>query len=55
MRRALDESVIECVKTTIRFYKDVFAHSYFIAGDYDELRGPVHARYRGRLAVTTAA
>jgi acetyl-CoA carboxylase, biotin carboxylase subunit len=35
MRRALDEFVIEGVKTTIPFYREIFAHSNFIAGDYD--------------------
>jgi acetyl-CoA carboxylase biotin carboxylase subunit len=35
MRRALDEFVVEGLKTTIPFFREIFAHSNFIAGDYD--------------------
>ncbi len=35
MRRALDEIVIEGVKTTIPLHKKIFSHSNFISGDID--------------------
>jgi len=35
MRRALDEMVIEGVKTTISLHKRIFSHSNFISGDID--------------------
>ena len=35
MRRALDEIVIEGVKTTISLHKRIFSHSNFISGDID--------------------
>jgi len=35
MRRALDEMVIEGVKTTIPLHKRIFSHSNFISGDID--------------------
>ncbi|MBI1852237.1 MAG: acetyl-CoA carboxylase biotin carboxylase subunit [Planctomycetes bacterium] len=35
MRRSLDEFIVEGLKTTIPFYREIFAHSNFIAGDYD--------------------
>jgi len=35
MRRALDEFIIEGVKTTIPFHQAVLSHPQFMAGDYD--------------------
>ncbi len=35
MRRALDELIIEGVKTTVPLHKRIFNHSSFIAGEYD--------------------
>jgi acetyl-CoA carboxylase biotin carboxylase subunit len=35
MRRALDEFVIEGVKTTIPLLQDVFSHLHFIRGEVD--------------------
>ncbi len=35
LRRALDEYVVEGVKTTIPFHRSIVGHSNFIAGDYD--------------------
>jgi len=35
MRRALEEFIIEGVKTTIPFYKSVFSSPNFISGEYD--------------------
>ena len=35
MRRALDEFIIEGVKTTIPFHKTVFSNTNFISGNYD--------------------
>jgi acetyl-CoA carboxylase biotin carboxylase subunit len=35
MRRALDEFVIEGVKTTIPFHKMMMEHPRFISGDFD--------------------
>ncbi|MFQ5506594.1 MAG: hypothetical protein ACE5F1_17630, partial [Planctomycetota bacterium] len=35
LARALDEFVIEGVRSTISFHKTVLAHPRFIAGDYD--------------------
>jgi acetyl-CoA carboxylase biotin carboxylase subunit len=34
MRRALDEYVIEGVKTTLPLLRKVLRNSYFVAGDY---------------------
>ena len=34
-RRALEEFIIEGVKTTIPFYKDIFTNPNFISGEYD--------------------
>jgi len=34
-RRALEEFIIEGVKTTIPFYKSIFSNSNFISGEYD--------------------
>ena len=35
MRRALDEFILEGIKTTIPFYKNVFSNPNFISGEYD--------------------
>jgi len=35
MRRALDEFILEGIKTTIPFYKKVFSNPNFISGEYD--------------------
>jgi acetyl-CoA carboxylase biotin carboxylase subunit len=35
MRRALDEFIIEGVKTTIPFHKTIFSNTNFIGGNYD--------------------
>lgn len=35
MRGALDEFIIEGVKTTISFYRDIFVNPNFISGEYD--------------------
>lgn len=35
MRRALDEYIVEGVKTTIPLHQRIFSHSSFIAGEYD--------------------
>jgi len=35
MRRALDEFVIEGVKTTIPLYQEIFTHAGFVKGDFD--------------------
>ena len=35
MRRALEECVIEGIKTTIPFYLEVFGHNRFIKGHVD--------------------
>jgi acetyl-CoA carboxylase biotin carboxylase subunit len=35
MRRALDEFVVDGVKTTIPLLRRVVRNSYFVAGDYD--------------------
>jgi acetyl-CoA carboxylase biotin carboxylase subunit len=35
MRRALDEFIIEGVKTTIPFHKTIFSNTNFISGNYD--------------------
>jgi acetyl-CoA carboxylase biotin carboxylase subunit len=35
MKRALDEFIIEGIKTTIPFHKKVFAHQDFINGEFN--------------------
>lgn len=35
MRRALDEFIIEGIKTTIPFHKKVLAHAEFIKGNFN--------------------
>jgi acetyl-CoA carboxylase biotin carboxylase subunit len=49
MRRALDEFIVEGVKTTIPFHRDVMAHEAFLKGDVQTDFIEKH------LAVTTAA